>query len=65
MAITSKKIIETKSDSKETLLTPRFYTTNFKEISELTQRKNMAFFDNESNLKIWEVLNNLGYKYKK
>ena len=35
MAITSKKIIETKSDSKETLLTPRFYTTNFKEISEL------------------------------
>ena len=35
MAITSKKIIETKSNSKETLLTPRFYTTNFKEISEL------------------------------
>jgi magnesium-protoporphyrin IX monomethyl ester (oxidative) cyclase len=31
----SKKIIETKDPSKETLLTPRFYTTNFKEICEL------------------------------
>jgi magnesium-protoporphyrin IX monomethyl ester (oxidative) cyclase len=35
MTITSKKIIETKSGAKETLLTPRFYTTNFQEISEL------------------------------
>jgi len=35
MTITSKKIIEAKSSSTETLLTPRFYTTNFQEISEL------------------------------
>jgi len=35
MAITTKKIIETKSSAKETLLTPRFYTTNFQEISQL------------------------------
>ena len=35
MVTTTKKAIETKSDSKETLLTPRFYTTNFKEISQL------------------------------
>jgi magnesium-protoporphyrin IX monomethyl ester (oxidative) cyclase len=31
----NKKIIENKEASKETLLTPRFYTTDFKEISEL------------------------------
>lgn len=30
-----RKTIESKSNVKETLLTPRFYTTNFKEISEL------------------------------
>jgi len=35
MSTTTKKNIEAKSDLKETLLTPRFYTTNFKEISEL------------------------------
>ena len=35
MSTTTKKNIEAKSDFKETLLTPRFYTTNFKEISEL------------------------------
>ena len=35
MSTTTKKIIETKADATETLLTPRFYTTNFKEISEL------------------------------
>ena len=35
MTLSTKKIIETKSDSKETLLTPRFYTTNFQEISQL------------------------------
>jgi magnesium-protoporphyrin IX monomethyl ester (oxidative) cyclase len=40
MAITSKKIIETKSSSKETLLTPRFYTTNFQEISQLDVSSN-------------------------
>ena len=35
MIATTKKTIETKSTSKETLLTPRFYTTNFKELSTL------------------------------
>ena len=32
---TNSKIINNKAESKETLLTPRFYTTDFKEISEL------------------------------
>lgn len=40
MTITSKKIIEAKSNSKETLLTPRFYTTNFQEISQLDVSSN-------------------------
>ncbi len=40
MAITSKKKIENKSASKETLLTPRFYTTDFEEISKLDIRSN-------------------------
>jgi magnesium-protoporphyrin IX monomethyl ester (oxidative) cyclase len=35
MVTTTKKVIETKTEAKENLLTPRFYTTNFKEISEL------------------------------
>jgi magnesium-protoporphyrin IX monomethyl ester (oxidative) cyclase len=35
VTINSKKINEAKNPAKETLLTPRFYTTNFKEISEL------------------------------
>jgi magnesium-protoporphyrin IX monomethyl ester (oxidative) cyclase len=35
MAINTKKEISTKESSSETLLTPRFYTTNFKEMSEL------------------------------
>jgi magnesium-protoporphyrin IX monomethyl ester (oxidative) cyclase len=35
IATNSKKIIETKAPAKETLLTPRFYTTNFQEICEL------------------------------
>jgi magnesium-protoporphyrin IX monomethyl ester (oxidative) cyclase len=35
MIASTKKTIETKSIAKETLLTPRFYTTNFKELSEL------------------------------
>jgi len=35
MVTTTKKVIETKAEAKENLLTPRFYTTNFKEISEL------------------------------
>ena len=30
---TNKKLISNKEASKETLLTPRFYTTDFKEIS--------------------------------
>jgi len=37
---TSKKSIETKDSVKENLLTPRFYTTNFKEISELDVSSN-------------------------
>lgn len=32
---TTKKTIQSKEIAKETLLTPRFYTTNFKEIAEL------------------------------
>jgi magnesium-protoporphyrin IX monomethyl ester (oxidative) cyclase len=35
MVATTKKTIENKSETKETLLTPRFYTTNFKELSTL------------------------------
>lgn len=35
MSTSAKKIIDTKVSAKETLLTPRFYTTDFKEISEL------------------------------
>lgn len=42
MAVTTKKSIETKSNSKETLLTPRFYTTNFKEMCELDISSNLA-----------------------
>jgi magnesium-protoporphyrin IX monomethyl ester (oxidative) cyclase len=35
MVSTTKKTIQTKAETKETLLTPRFYTTNFQEISKL------------------------------
>jgi magnesium-protoporphyrin IX monomethyl ester (oxidative) cyclase len=35
MVATTKKTIENKSGAQETLLTPRFYTTNFKELSAL------------------------------
>lgn len=35
MVTTTKKTIENKTLSKETLLTPRFYTTDFKELSTL------------------------------
>ena len=35
VATANKKVTVNKSNSKETLLTPRFYTTDFKEISEL------------------------------
>lgn len=35
MTISTKKVIENKDSAKETLLTPRFYTTNFQEISQL------------------------------
>jgi magnesium-protoporphyrin IX monomethyl ester (oxidative) cyclase len=37
----TKKTIDTKSPAQETLLTPRFYTTNFKEISELDVSSNI------------------------
>jgi magnesium-protoporphyrin IX monomethyl ester (oxidative) cyclase len=42
IATNSKKIIDTKAPTKETLLTPRFYTTNFQEISELDISSNQA-----------------------
>ena len=35
VTINSKKTNQSKNPAKETLLTPRFYTTNFKEIAEL------------------------------
>ena len=41
MTLTTKKSIETKSDANETLLTPRFYTTNFQEMSELDISSNL------------------------
>lgn len=41
MAITTKKVVDTKTPTKETLLTPRFYTTNFKEMSELDVTSNL------------------------
>jgi len=41
MAISTEKIVETKSTSTETLLTPRFYTTNFQEICELDITSNI------------------------
>jgi magnesium-protoporphyrin IX monomethyl ester (oxidative) cyclase len=37
----TKKTIDTKAPAKETLLTPRFYTTNFKEICELDISENI------------------------
>jgi magnesium-protoporphyrin IX monomethyl ester (oxidative) cyclase len=37
----TKKIIESKVDSEENLLTPRFYTTNFKEMAELDVSSNL------------------------
>ena len=42
MVATTKKPLETKNSIKETLLTPRFYTTDFKEISELDISSNLA-----------------------
>jgi magnesium-protoporphyrin IX monomethyl ester (oxidative) cyclase len=42
MTTTTKKIIEVKEGSKETLLTPRFYTTNFQEIAGLDISSNLA-----------------------
>jgi magnesium-protoporphyrin IX monomethyl ester (oxidative) cyclase len=41
MVTTTKKKIETQTIAKETLLTPRFYTTNFKELSELDISSNI------------------------
>jgi magnesium-protoporphyrin IX monomethyl ester (oxidative) cyclase len=39
--ITTKKISEAKNLAKETLLTPRFYTTNFQEIAQLNIASNI------------------------
>ena len=41
MVTTTKDVIESKSSAKETLLTPRFYTTDFKEMSELDISSNL------------------------
>ena len=40
MVATTKKNIDSKAEIKETLLTPRFYTTDFKEMSELDVSSN-------------------------
>ena len=42
MVTINKKTIENKVTSNETLLTPRFYTTDFKEISELDVSSNIS-----------------------
>lgn len=42
MVTTTKKTSDNKSFSKETLLTPRFYTTDFKELSQLDVTSNQA-----------------------
>jgi magnesium-protoporphyrin IX monomethyl ester (oxidative) cyclase len=42
VSTTDKKVIVNKDSSKETLLTPRFYTTDFKEISQLDVSSNQS-----------------------
>jgi magnesium-protoporphyrin IX monomethyl ester (oxidative) cyclase len=41
MTLTTKKTIVTKSETSESLLTPRFYTTNFQEMSALDVSSNI------------------------
>lgn len=42
MIASTKKVIETKVQAQETILTPRFYTTNFKEICQLDVSSNFT-----------------------
>jgi magnesium-protoporphyrin IX monomethyl ester (oxidative) cyclase len=41
MVISTKKVVDSKTTSKETLLTPRFYTTDFEEICNLDCNSNI------------------------
>ena len=41
MVTVGQKTLESKKGTKETVLTPRFYTTDFQEISQLDIRSNI------------------------